>query len=437
MTLTHQARKAGRKLCNQLEEMQMQHLILSIGLVLQFYRSQRELSMGLLIIWLTINWIIPLKDSLHSKRLDYRACAYAIALSLLLIQTRTIVENQDELGISQFLIIISGAATTISLNREKAKRLLQWISVPTILGSIILLAPLLMHYEFSESGVNIMNREVLGEGFGDINQLRIVITFFTIVSLVSARLSSSIPARSFTLSGAFLGYIIIVAMESRMGQIAIPLGAIGGWLFGHWPIIRTNKIIKAKFVLISLAAGLVSFVWKIVVTSDLSSGMASDRGRLAIVQCWAKSILSGSNRFLMGFGHDNTEIRKLCTDHNIGYFHASDTISSSGHAHNTFINILAHYGILGVIAVGILFVLIGRAIIINLRQDNYSLRHKSPFSASWTECTTSIVITILICALSNTIYTYNHAIQLLLGLLIALPLCEGKLNSNFKTQQHY
>ena len=423
----------GRQLRQNLNQLEIQHSILSIAIILQFFRNQRELSMGLLLIWITINWLIPLKDSLNSKRLVNRGCTYAVALSLILIQVRTIVENQDENGITQFLLIVSGVATTISLDRDRAKCLLQWLSLTTVLGSIVVLLPLLTYYEFTELGVEALNQEVFKEGFGDINQLRIVFAFFTITSIATARISRSSAAKLIAATAACLGYIVIFATESRMSQIAIPLGAFGGWLFSHWSVIRASKRRTAKLLLATLAISLASFVWKIAVGQDLSNGMMSDRGRLALIQCWGTSILSGSNRFLMGFGHDKAPIRKLCTDYNIGYFDGNDTISSSGHAHNTLINIFAHYGILGMIAVGILCILIGRAIAINSRQDRSQLQNKSLLSTSWTECTTSIIISISICAFSNTIYIYNHAIQILLGLLIALPLCEDKPNSHIIT----
>jgi O-antigen ligase len=153
--------------------------------------------------------------------------------------------------------------------------------------------------------------------------------------------------------------------------------------------------------------------------------MESDVVRIKIASCWLRSIWSGDNRFLLGTGHDTSPIRKLCTDTNIGYIHEFSDTSSSGHAHSTFINLIAHFGLLGLIAIAILIIILGRSVLNNLKQEANATAQKSLWAPCWSETSITILITIAVCAASNTIYIYNLAIPLVLGLLLAIPLCQN------------
>lgn len=128
----------------------------------------------------------------------------------------------------------------------------------------------------------------------------------------------------------------------------------------------------------------------------------------------------------MGTGqHDNSPILKLCTNTKIGYIHEFSNISSSGYAHNTFINLIAHFGLLGLIAIAMLIVILGRSVLNNLKQEANATAKKSLWAPCWSETSITILITIAVCAASNTIYIYNLVIPLVLGLLLAILLCQN------------
>ena len=103
--------------------------LLSAGIILQLDKSNRKLSLGLLVIWLGMMFTRALIASRHKQNAQPETLLYGTALGLTLIQTKTITHQNDEHGITQFLIISAGLLAGASLNRKEAKSLLQWLNI--------------------------------------------------------------------------------------------------------------------------------------------------------------------------------------------------------------------------------------------------------------------------------------------------------------------
>jgi O-antigen ligase len=401
------------------------HLVLCAGLILQLHKDTRELSHGLLIIWLATSWLLEILQPNKEGKPSQRSQLYALATGLLIVESRTIVENTNDGGVTQFLLIAAGLISTAALSQGRAKRLLQWISLASLTLSVRLLLPLIFSYGLTEAGTFAMNKEVFLEGFGDIHQLRIILAVLSASCFTSLRISKSISAK-FLSGAAFLSsYAMVVLTGSRMAMIAPLVGILLGWLISHWHTLQALSKRTKRTAIAAVAALVTTASIKLVILPDLAGGMKNDRIRIQIASCWLRSIWSGDNRFLLGTGHDKSPILKLCTDTNIGYIHEFSDISSSGHAHNTFINLIAHFGLLGFIAIAMLTVILGKSVLNNLKQEANATAKKSLWAPCWSETSITILITIAVCAASNTIYIYNLAIPLVLGLLLAIPLCQN------------
>ena len=401
------------------------HLLLYAGLILQLHKDTREISQGLLIIWLTTSWLLEILQPIKAGKPSQRSQLYALATGLLIVESRTIVDNTNDGGVTQFLLIAAGLISTAALSQGQAKRLLQWISLASLTLSIRLLLPLISTYDLTEAGTFAMYKEVFLEGFGDINQLRIILAVLSTSCFTSLRISTSISAK-FLSGAAFLSsYFMVVLTGSRMAMIAPLAGILLGWLISHWDTLQALSKRTKRTAIAAIAALITTASIKLVILPDLANGMDSDRVRIQIASCWLRSIWSGDNRFLLGTGHDKSPILKLCTDTNIGLIHELSDISSSGHAHNTFVNLIAHFGVLGLIAIAMLIAVLGRSVLINLKQEANAKTRKSLWAPCWSETSVTILIAIAVCAASNTIYIYNLAIPLVLGLLLAIPLCQN------------
>lgn len=410
------------------------HALLSVGLNLQLYRETRELSLGLLVIWLGIMFTRALWTSSQKQAGNHTTLLYGTALGLTLIQARTITQRDDEQGITQFLLIAAGLVAGASLNTKEARILLQWLGLTAITISGPLLATLFQDYSFSEGGFVAMYETVFKEGFGDQNSIRIVLPLLTASSIAAARLSQSRLMQAAMLIGAVLSYIAAVATGSRMSMVAPFVGCLLAWLIDKWSFIRHQGKGLRAWISMSVLSACSLATWQFVISPDLAGGMRSDSIRVGIFSCWLRSIFSGNNRFLMGAGHDNTPITKQCTDLAIGH-PTADPLSASGHAHNTIINVIAHHGLLGLIALMVLALLYCQGLSIHRLHPHPALRPRALWTSSWNESSLIIGITLLICALSNTIYNQNQVLNLLIGLLLSLPLCRPSTTTRAQGNQ--
>jgi len=202
------------------------YALLSIGIVLQLDKDTRELSLGLIVIWLGIMFTRALWTAGQDKDAKSTTLLYGTALGLTLIQARTITQRDDEHGVTQYLLIAAGLLSVASLNTKEARLLLQWLGLTTIIISILILIPLLRDYSFSQRGFAAMYEAVFRDGLGDENSMRIVLSILSATTIAAARLSRSLFMTISMLGGAALGYIAIVATDSRMAMVAPIIGCI-------------------------------------------------------------------------------------------------------------------------------------------------------------------------------------------------------------------
>lgn len=395
--------------------------LLGAGLILQLYRDLRELSLGLLLIWVAIRFLEQVRDHRRVPGSHHAGTVYALFTGLLLIQSRTIVTGSDELGFTQYFLVATGIASGYTLTKASWRTLLNWMSLTTFIMSIWLLS----FYNDTPEWLNQAYRAVFDEGYGNINRLGVALSILTIGSWYAARLATRGPFRIATGVAAGLGYITCLATESRMAAIAPLIGAVGGWGIRHAPTLLkgTNKFKLAALVTAILITPIAA-IWIFVFQPDLDVGMSGDSVRLRISSCWIRSIFSGNNRFLYGTGHDREAIMKMCSDEKIGNIWAN-TPGSAGHAHNTFAHIIGLHGLFGFLALTILAIVIVRGIFAHCRQPQEA---PNPIQGSWGETCIGINLTLLICALSTTIYIYNHLNQLLIGLMLSCALCPLEAN---------
>jgi len=401
----------------------MQCAVLSAGIVLQLNKSTRELSLGLIVIWLASMFTRALWSNRNKKEHKQTNILYGTSLGLALIQARTITQREDEEGITQFLLIAGALIAGSSLKTKEMKALLQWLGVTAASISLILLSALVPDYSYSEQGMTQMYEKVFREGLGDINSLRFVLALLTAFSATAAILSQNKLNRFFMASFTVITYIAVIPTGSRMAMIAPIIALIIALLIqGRSAIAKGEKHIwQTACWLGAFACGLMS--WKLVIEPDLAGGMTSDSLRVRIWLCWLKSITTGSNRFLHGFGHNNKhEIAKVCNDKALN-LSIDSTITSHHHAHNTIVNIISHHGILGLVAITILAILLIRSLLktrheIKLIPGNLAKEERNLLAAN-----AMTGVTLLICALSNTIYNQNQVLNILIGLSLAIPFC--------------
>ena len=397
--------------------------LLSAGIILQLDKSNRKLSLGLLVIWLGMMFTRALIASRHKQNAQPETLLYGTALGLTLIQAKTITHQNDEHGITQFLIISAGLLAGASLNRKEAKSLLQWLGFSGLAISILILMPMLQAQNFSAEALVNGYETVFKNGFGDQSSLRMTLTLLISANVATARLSENLATRIAFMGASSINYLAIFATSSRMAMAAPIISLILAFLIDKWATFRKKG---KRYLIITCATGLLGCflaTWKLVISPDLAGGMTSDSVRISIWGCWLRSIFSGNNRFLIGFGHDSTPISNICTDIAIGV-PTTNPVSASTHAHNSIINVTSHYGILGLTSLIILAYIYIRPLI-NQPDSESQAKHSFPiWACSWKEASLITGLAILICALSNTLHIKNQALSLLTGILLSLPFCE-------------
>ena len=402
--------------------------LLPISLVLQLDKAQNSLSLGLILIWVALCFLDPVikNRSKHDSR--HSGTVYALCLGLLLFQARTIVTGSDETGISQYLMVALGVAVGFSLGLNAWRRLLQWINLATLAISITLLS----HFRIEHDWLQDINRQLFNEGYGNINRLGVVLCLLTITSWASARLSRHRLFQALGASGAALGYLTCLATESRMAAITPLIAVFASWVILHGsPLLKSKS--KAKLPLM-VAAVLIPLgtIWTFVILPDIDVGFSGDNTRMRLIRCWAGSLFSGQSSLLYGTGHNRSKIMELCSDANIGNIWAG-VPGASGHAHNTYAQLMALHGLFGIVAILILVLVISRGMIEQCRtsiagETTETVHGWTNFS--WGEACLGFNLTVLIGSLLTTIHIYNHVNQLLIGLLLSASLAPSLTTRN-------
>ena len=402
--------------------------LLPISIVVQLDKAQNSLSLGLLLIWVALRFLDPVVKNRSRNDNRHSGTVYALFLGLLLFQARAIVTRSDETGISQYLMVALGLAVGFSLGLDAWRRLLQWINLATLAISITLLS----HFRLEHGWLQDLNRQLFNEGYGNINRLGVVMCLLTISSWASARLSRHRLFQALGACGTVVGYLTCLATESRMAAITPLFAVLASWLILHArPLLKSKT--KAKLPLM-IAAGLIPLgtIWTFVILPDLDVGFSGDITRMRLIRCWAGSLFSGQSSLLYGTGHDRSKIMELCSDANIGNIWAG-VQGASGHAHNTYAQLIALHGLFGIVAILILVLLISRGMIHQCRMattgDNPDTTPEWA-SFSWGEACLGFNLTVLIGSLATTIHIYNHVNQLLIGLLLSASLAPSLTTRN-------
>ena len=401
--------------------------LLPISIILQLDKAKNSLSLGLILIWVALRFLNPIVKNRSRNDSRHSGTGYALLVGLLLFQARAIVTGSDETGISQYLMVALGLAVGFSLGLDDWRRLLQWINLSTLAISITVLS----HFRIEQGWLQDLNRQLFNEGYGNINRLAVVLCLLTISSWASARLSRHRLFQVLGACGSALGYLTCLATESRMAAITPLIAILASWLILHARPLLQSKA-QAKLPLI-IGAGLIplGIIWKFVILPDLNVGFSSDIHRMKLIRCWAGSLFSGQSSLLYGTGHDRSKIMELCSDANIGNWASAQ--GASGHAHNTYAQLMALHGLFGIVAILILVLLISRGMIHQCRIatiDDNSDRTPKWASFSWGEACLCFNLTVLIGSLPTTIHIYNHVNQLLIGLLLSASLAPSLTTRN-------
>jgi len=111
-----------------------------------------------------------------------------------------------------------------------------------------------------------------------------------------------------------------------------------------------GKVLRDVMLLVSLGATMLLVKQMVRPSSFGFPGIdvSSDSGRLAIARCYAAIPFSGNNRFLWGVGFDRPE--HFCRDPVHG--------GVAEHAHNLYLQLFANTGSLGLLGLGLVFILI-------------------------------------------------------------------------------
>ncbi len=383
--------------------------LLAIGLILQINSDSKELSLSLLLIWSIIRLLQVARHHQRNEASRQLNITYVLLASLLIIQARTIVKVDDEHGITIFLLISIGAIIGSNLNLDAWTKLLNWMSVVIAVLSI----PLLSFYEPKHEWMASSYRSFFNEGFGNINRLAIVVSLLTIASWYAFRQSQRGSFKMVLLIFTLLGYFTCLGTDSRMAAISPPIGALGGWAITHrHSLLRMKQPYKNIAFLFFLISPL-AIIWHFAIRKDWSHGLSGDNTRLQLIRCWMNAIFTGHNRFLYGFGHQKQKIMEICSDAKIGNLSAHAP-GSAGHAHNTYAHLVGLHGMLGLTFI----ILIGILAISNIRKLQQNIGPINIDCCPWAECCTGLFITLFINSICTTIHAYNHAIQILIGLIL-------------------
>ena len=419
-------------------DFQIHNALLSAGIILQVEHSTKQAGVGLIVIWLSINFIAHIIGS-KNKPNKGEETLYAALLGLLLIQARSIINIEDEFGLTQYFLIAIGMATAACLTIQRWKRLLQWLGITSI--------PLLILYMMPQANTLLPATRALGTEITSIsnaltNTLELrsyfqetVFSFLTTFGILSGRISKSLTGKIIGYSSGLSGLALCLLIDSRMAVIAPVISILIGIITCHLGALRRFSL-KAKFAIISTFTALIlSIIFAVVINPDMGSTsgvrFASDRGRINVAWCWANSMLAGDNRFLYGTGHNKEFIMKRCTDAKVGNFWVLEPESKAGHAHNVLAHMMGLHGLFGIISLVILACIYLKGLIYFAKAEKI-FTHLPLNTAPWFEAITSTGIFMIICSTSTTFFIYNHTLQVIIGLALGMPLAKHEQIDNKK-----
>ena len=412
-----------------LRTVQLQNLLLLLGITLQIADVTRSTGMSLMIAWLSITFLLKLKQTFPTTPNQGSFAGYGALLGLILVQTGTLVRAEDETGFSQYFCIAAGIAAMASLSHVQRVRLIQWIGASAI--------PLAVFYLLNILGHPSLIQDPISKAFADIGELRSVLqetvfAFLTTTAFVALRLSKSTLGQSIAIIGLTCGIILCLNIDSRIACISPLLAITLAYIVSHGKrLYNINRSLK-NIPLILTSAGLAISSYSIVIAPDLihdSLSLLSDRGRINVALCWLRSIFYGNNHFLLGSGYDRSSIMKLCTDQKVGNFWVFDATgdpsTSAGHAHNVFAHFIALHGMTGLLSLSVLAFIYFTYLYACIKNERDIFKKTNGTillrSCSWSEATITLAIFMALCSMATTFYIYNHILQILIGIALGMP----------------
>lgn len=385
------------------------------SIVLQTYRSTRELSLGLLVIWLAWRLLVAFKEGASDGISNGFRFNLALFLGLLLVNTRLIVLRDDVRGPTQFLLIALGFVVGASLNQQSWRRLMFWLGVSAIpLGFLFLNEAITFNFALTFGSIEQIYNTTM-RGHGGINRFATLSLILTVSAWYSFFFSRGNIARGLASLGVITGYILCIGSGSRLSVAAAPLS-----IFIAWSVLRIKaRSKKLQSIVIGLYAILFSGLglWWFLLSPSSAINRAADYYRLEAARCWLSILFSGTNRFIYGVGYGADKANEIC--HHIPDFRGE--LGTIGHAHNTFAQMAGQHGILGIIAL-VIFVSL---VFVGLRNQLSKVQEVLPLGPegmTWAEAALGINLALAFTSFTTTIFIYSQLNQVLIGLLAATSL---------------
>ena len=244
------------------------------------------------------------------------------------------------------------------------------------------------------------------------NQCAYVIGILLIISICWIW-SSKDNKKAQTLSGLMtaVAMAMLWQIQSRAALLAGFLGLAIVYLMQQ---AKKEKLKKSIGICVALAAAVI-FSIRIMrpnsVITPLGFDFHSDLGRLQVQECFVNLPLTGNNRFIYGVGFERGEI-----------FCKQEVISGVlDHAHNLYIQLWANAGILGI--GGLLLCLI-------MILSKWNQVYKKDSSSFLTMVGIAGTAYTLIQGLFDASVIYWPLLQVLTGVLLAIPFCAADHSNN-------
>lgn len=293
----------------------------------------------LLLVWLI--WRLLLQLQRHPL--------VAVFLLLLGAQAGQFVLERDlqPSSVSDPLVIALGFVAMVGRSDRQWRQALAWISAS--------LVPLLIWALLQDPA------QRLDLPVGGLNRLGFLLGLLQLASWASGWLAGRTVSRWFFHGLALLAIPLLLRNGSRVALLAPLLAVIATvllalWRNPHWlpqPWQRWRRW-RAPILSVALGASVVGAVaaaqlWYLNPTMP-GGNVLSDRGRVDTALCWMRQpARRGDKKFVFGLGY-NENVQRYCNGRKIASLREAGRPEGLPHAHNSFAQIAAENGLLGVLS---------------------------------------------------------------------------------------
>ena len=378
------------------------------GIALNASSQYRFLSLSFLTLWLGLRCTIRILQS-GNKRLTPKSLLPQILLtSLFFLSARTLIREDDNAGAVVYIVIATAFLVGSELGAQRGARLLQLLSIGTLLLSGGILANAIIHFAvpltspWQAGWLTLYNNESLQLPFGRINSFGAILALLSTLSFYAARSTSLPMLRIVHALGALMTFILCLATESRTAAGTPILAILIAWGLVQAPrLIQQGRGWLKPALRYGLPALVVTTFWQVAIQPDIASGLKSELdssfGRFSQWTCWINnSILDGNNKILFGQGFDLSKFIDSC-DNNI--------------AESGLIQIVSQHGLLGLITLTILS--INTITAVNRQQKS-----------NWKEMCVGTSLVIVMSNLTTPVYLGSYWNAALSGLILGFAFIE-------------